>query len=173
MNNSTPNNGFTLIEFLLYIGLIGILLTVSGAIALNVLFGKAKIGATLEVSQNARFVMERLVSDIRNADIIDTPAQGATSTNLLAIEKITGNIDFQLVNGILERKKGMESSVDLISSDVAITELEFHNISYSNTPGTIRIKMTMKFVNPENRQEYNVEKTFYTTVNIRKNDELF
>jgi len=166
------NKGFTLLEFLLYIGLVGIILTVSGAIALNVLFGKAKLMSIEEVSQNARFAMERMALDIRNADAIDTPPQGAASSSL-SLEKSSGNLEFELVSGVLERKVGGGSFVALTSSSVNITDLEFTNISYSNTPGTIRIQMTIKQVNPENRQEYNFEKTFYTTANIRKNDELF
>lgn len=161
------NKGFTLLEFLLYIGLVGIILTVSGAIGLNVLFGKAKLMTIEEVSQNARFVMEKISLDIRNAEIIDTPSQGETSS-VLTLQKSNGNIEYELVSGVLSRKEGNGSYLDLTSSEVTVTNLAFSNISYSDTPGTVRVQMTMKLVNPENRQEYNFEKTFYTTANIRK-----
>ncbi len=68
-----PQSGSTLIEFLIYIALVGVLLTVAGAIAFNIFFGKAKLGAIEEVSQNARFSIEKMVNAIGNAEAINSP----------------------------------------------------------------------------------------------------
>lgn len=136
------NKGFTLLEFLLYIGLVGIILTVSGAIGLNVFFGKAKLMAIEEVSQNARFTMEKVARVVRN---------GQDSSI------------FTLSGGAL-----LQNGTAITSDEVTVTDFQIFDISYPDTPGTKRIQMTIKFNNPENRQEYNFEKTFYTTANIRK-----
>ena len=136
------NKGFTLLEFLLYIGIVGIILLVAGAISLNVFFGKAKLMAIEEVSQNARFAMERVARVVRD---------GQDSSI------------FTLSNGVL-----LQNGTPITSSKVTVTNFQISDISYPNTPGTKRIQMTIKLTNPENRQEYNFEKTFYTTANIRK-----
>lgn len=67
------NKGTTLIEFLIYITIVGIILTAAGAIVLNVLFGKAKLGAIEEVSQNGRLSLEKMADTIRNAESINSP----------------------------------------------------------------------------------------------------
>lgn len=134
--------GFTLIEFLLYIGLVGIVLTVAGAIGLNVFFGKAKLGAIEEVSQNARFAMERVAQAVQDG-------QDASI--------------FTLSGGAL-----LQNGMAITTGEVVVTDFQISDISYPGAPGTKRIQMTIKFNNPENRQEYNFEKTFYTTANIRK-----
>lgn len=164
------NKGFTLIEFLLYIGIVGIVLLVAGAICLNVLFGKAKLMAIEEVSQNTRFTIEKIADRVRNANTINSPTQGvSTSTLSLQMADSAKNPTvFDLSSGVVRITEGTGSAVNLTSSEVTVTNLQFSNISYSNTPGTVRIQMTVKLTNPENRQEYNFEKTFYTTANIRK-----
>lgn len=65
--------GTTLIEFLIYITIVALVLTAAGAIVLNVLFGKAKLGAIEEVSQNGRLSLEKIADTIRNAEAINSP----------------------------------------------------------------------------------------------------
>lgn len=69
------NKGTTLLEFLLYISITGIILFVVGAIGYNILFGKAKLRAIEEVNENGRSAIEKISDTIRNADAINTPAQ--------------------------------------------------------------------------------------------------
>lgn len=162
--------GFTLIEFLLYIGLVGIVLTVAGAIGLNILFGKAKLGAIEEVSQNARFAMEKISERTRNAEAITNPGIGATgpSLSLQMADSSKNPTIFDIAGGILRIKEGAGSPVDLTSNELAVISLQFSNISYTGIPGTARIQMTVQYNNPSGRKEYEFQKTFYTTANIRK-----
>jgi len=170
MKKINRNRGFTLIEFILYIGLVGIILTVTGAIGLNVLSGKAKLGTIEEVSQNARFTMERMSEIIRNAETINSPAT-STSASTLSLKMASPALDptvFDLSSGALRIKEGSGSATSITSSEVNVSNLNFSNISYSDTPGTVRIEMTINLVNPDDMPEYNFEQTFYTTANIRK-----
>jgi len=164
-------DGFTLIEFLLYIGLVGIILTVAGAICLNIIFGKAKLMAIEEVSQNARFVMEDIAKKVRNAEAINSPSQGtsATTLSLQMADSAKNPTIFDISGNSVRIQEGIGPIVSLSSSEVIVSNVQFTNISYTDTPGTVRIQMTIKLVNPGNRQEYNFEKTFYTTANIREN----
>lgn len=164
------SKGFTLLEFVLYIGIVGIVLLVAGAIGLNVLFGKAKLMAVEEVSQSARFALERMSERIRSAKAIVNPLPGAAAA-ALSLEFADADKNptvFDAAAGILRIKEGLGAPIPLTANEVSITDLQFSNISYPNTPGTLRVELRLKLVNPENRQEYNFEKTFYTTANIRK-----
>jgi len=162
------NRGFTLIEFLIYIAIVGTVLLVTGAIGFNVLFGKAKLMAIEEVSQNARFTMERIAMSVRNAETIQSPVPGA-SDSVLALkmaDKTKNPTSFRLSDGSFKESPG--AFVNLTSSETMVTALQFSNISYPNTPGTIRIQMTLQYTNPLNRPEYRFSKIFYTTATIRK-----
>jgi Tfp pilus assembly protein PilW len=162
--------GFTLIEFLLYIGLLGIILTVSGAIGLNILFGKAKLNSIEEVSQNSRFAIEKIASTIRNAQAINSPATSTngTSLSLVMTDSSLNPTVFDLSSKILRITEGAGSAVNLTSDEVSVSDLQFTNISYTGTPGTVRIQITVEHINPDNRPEYDVSKTFYATANLRK-----
>jgi len=162
------NTGFTLLEILLYLGIVSIVLLAVGAIGLNIFFGKAKLTAIGEVSQNARFTIERIGESIRSAEVINNPVQGTFDSTLsLQMANLLENPTVvDLLDNTIRIRKGTGAITDLTSNEVTVTSLQFSNVSYSNTPGTIRIQMTVEAANPENRQEYSFEKTFYTTANI-------
>jgi len=164
------DTGFTFLEFLIYITIVGVILTVTGNLCLNVFFAKAKLTAIEMVNQDARFATEKVSERIRSAEAINNPALGESSTTLsLQMADLAKNPTvFDLSDGTIRIKEGSGAVVDLTTSEVILTTLQFSNISYPNTPGTLRVQMTIKSINPENRLEYNFEKTFYTTENIYK-----
>lgn len=163
--------GFTLIEFLIYISIVSIVLFAAGSIGLNVLLGKIKFLAREEVVQNTRFAFEKMAGIVRNAQAINAPAPGtsAFAISLQVADVLRNPTVFDLSNGTVRIQEGSGAHVLLTSSEVVVTNLEFSNISYPNTSGTVRIQMRMKFLNSSGHPEYEFEKTFYTTANIRKN----
>lgn len=89
------------------------------------------------------------------------PAAGTSSTFSLKMADAAKNPTlFYLSGGALWMQEGTSAAVRLTSSEVTVTVLQFTNVSYASTPGTVRIKMTV--------QSNNFEKTFYTTTNVRK-----
>jgi prepilin-type N-terminal cleavage/methylation domain-containing protein len=163
-------NGFTLIEFIIYIGIVAIILVVAGGVSLNVLLGRAKLTAIEEVSQNARFVSERIASTVRNASAINSPAT-TTTASLLSLKTADANSNptlFDLSSNAVVMQEGSVATSTLTSSDVEVTSLQFTTITKTGAPGTIRMVMTIKSTNPDNLAEFDFEETFYTTANIRK-----
>ncbi|MFC1802140.1 prepilin-type N-terminal cleavage/methylation domain-containing protein [Patescibacteria group bacterium] len=163
--------GFTLIEFLLYISIISVVLLIAGGIALNILLAKAKLGAIDEVNQNTRVIVEKVLSSIRNAEVVNSPLQGATSSSLsLQMANSYQNPTvFDLSGSSVRVSEGGGPAVNLNSDSVFVSDLFFTNTSYTDTPGTITFQITSKYYNPNSQNEYNFEKTFYATANIRKN----
>lgn len=168
--HSSRSRGFTLIEFLIYIGIVGIVLVVASAVGFNVLFGKAKLGAIEEVSQNARFSIEYIAERVRNAQAVNSPSIGTTASSLsLQMADSSKNPTiFDISGGVVRIKEGAGATVGITSSEVVVTNIQFSNISYAFTPGTVRVEMTVQYNNPSARKEYEFQKTFYTTANIRK-----
>jgi len=166
----SKQNSFTLIEFVIYIGIVGVVLLVAGAIALNVFFGKEKLTAIEEVSQNARFSMEKIASTIRNADAVNSPAIG-TAASAISLRMASSTLDptiFDFSGGAVRIQQGLGPIINLTSNEITVTDVQFSNISYQGTPGTVRIQMTFKNNNPSGRQEYEFMKTFYATANVYK-----
>lgn len=163
------NNGFTLIELLLYIALTTIMVGVLGGIGNNVLASRAKANALGEVHYSAQFVLEKIISTVQKAESIDLPAVGATSTTLsLSMTDVSKDPTvFSLSNGVLSIREGSGPTTTLSTNAVQVEEFTITNVSYSNAPDSVRIKMYIEAYNPEGRQEYEARETFYTTVNIK------
>ncbi|MBI4458200.1 type II secretion system protein [Candidatus Uhrbacteria bacterium] len=168
--NPSMNKGHTLIELLLYVAIFAVVSLVAGAIVLNMLFGKAKLTAVEEVGQNGRMALETVIQRVRDAQAVNAPAPAASASTLsLQMADAARNPTvFDLSGGAVRITEGAGAPVALTASEVSVTSLLFSNASYAGTPGTVRIMMTVGHANPQNRQEYSFEKTFYSSATIRK-----
>jgi len=161
--------GFTLLEFIIYLGIVSIVLLVSTAIYLNIVLAKAKLTAMAEVSNGARFVMERISENIRNANAILSPASGS-SASILSLEMsdpARNPTVYDLSQGAIRIKEGSGPTVNLTPASLVTANLIFTNTSYTNTPGTMRIQINLKYYNPDESPEYDFERIFFTSSNIR------
>lgn len=163
--------GFTLIEFLIYSVIVAFLVGVLVLMGTNILENRASIAVTEEVNHNGKMAMEGIAYHIRKAESINSPIQGAES-NSLELEMDVSEEDptvFEVdVGSRLTVKRGTAEAVSLTTEKVEVSFLSFTNVSYDDTPGTVRVKMTVKYINPAERSEYEFERTFYTTENIRR-----
>jgi len=155
---------FTLLEFVIYSTLVTIIVGLLVLISANVLGARARIIAQEEVSHNARFALGRITSEIRNSRAIVT----ASGSSLRLIDADGDTVGFDLAGGVLRINKGNGLPVALTSESVVVSALQFINVSYPATPGTIRIIMTVEFSNPLGRPEWDFKRTFHTTENVRK-----
>ena len=163
---------FTLIEFVIYGALVTIIVGALVLTSVNVLTGRAKITAIEEVNHNARFALERVMHEIRRAEAITLPLPGSFASSLNLVDADGDVREFHLDQGIgnaLQLTIGNGTPVSLTSDSVVVKNLKFTNVSQSNeTPGTIRIEVTVAFKNPLERPEWDFEKTFHETENVRK-----
>ncbi|MBI5306179.1 type II secretion system protein [Candidatus Wolfebacteria bacterium] len=164
------NKGFTLIELLLYITIVAITLTVFGAIVLNVLFSKAKFTAMEEVNHNARFILEKMAVATRNAQSVNSPLAGASGgiLSLQMADAAKNPTIFDVSNGVLRITEGAGATANLTTNKVIVTNIQFSNVAYPNNTGAINTVLGIKYINPNNRQEYKFENTFYASAIIRK-----
>ena len=164
------NSGSTLVEFLLYIGLAGIMVLVIGGIGLNVFFSSAKHQGMEEVADNGRRVLDLIGQSVTNATGVNSPAVGTTSASL-SLQMADGAKNptvFDLSSGTLRITEGVGSPVTITSSKITVTSIQFSNVSASGSPGAIRTQATLQHINPQNRPEYAMIKTFYTTSTVKK-----
>ncbi len=169
LNLCKKNNGFTLVELLVYFGILVLLLLIIGTILFNVIQSKTKLETVQETSQNARTVMELISDRVRNAQSVTSPAQGASGAGLtLVMADATKNPTiFSVSSGKLQIKEGSGATTTVSSDNVTISSILFSNVSYSGQPGSVRIQMTISSSDTTGRREYTNQETFYTTVTTR------
>ena len=159
--------GFTLVETLIYIAILGGLMAYFISFSLSIGASRSKTYVMQEVNANARIALEILSEKIRAADDILEPDIGIASTSLrIDMPSPDDNILFDLNNGVLEAEQG--SNTFLITSDkVNISNLIFNNLTIDGEKGNVRIFLTMEYRDPESK-EYQYSRDFQTSVNLRK-----
>lgn len=64
-------------------------------------------------------------------------------------------------------KEGAGSTIPLTNSRVRIHGLNFKNVTRNGSTGAVQIRFTVSRVNPENKNEYDYERTFISTAEVQ------
>lgn len=168
--NTSKGAGFTLVEFLIYILIVGVLLLVLAQFGFRVVNDRARTIAQREVEQNLRFSIEEITKEIRAASGINSPSFGGTSTALsLAMDTPAKNPTvFVSSESILTKQEGGSPVMPLTSSQVKVTGLIFTNTSYGGSPGNVNVAITIEYKNPSGRIEYSDTISFSSSASLRK-----
>jgi Tfp pilus assembly protein PilW len=169
MEYSGKQSGYTLIELLLYVVIVGSLLTATSLFFSAATSARIKSQSVSEVEQQGTFAMQYMARTIRNASAVTAPAIGA-SANQLTTTVPTANLSptiFSLSGTTLQVKEGAAAAVPLTSGDVQVTSLTFKNLSRSATAEVVQISMTLIRTNTAGRNEYDYSKTFTTSAAVR------
>jgi prepilin-type N-terminal cleavage/methylation domain-containing protein len=163
--------GYTLIELLLYVAILGTLLTVAVVFFGIVTDARVKNQSIIEVNDQGAAVMDYITQTIRNASSITSPAIGASGTSLTLVVP-TGALSptvFSL-NGVapitIQVKEGAGAQVLLTSNDVQISGLTFKNLSRASTPGVVQVSFTISRVNANSKNEFDYQKTFIDSAEV-------
>lgn len=125
--------GFTIMELILYMGLLLILLAILSQLFTSSIESQLDSQSFSYVQQDGRFILNRMTYDIQNASAVTTPAAlGGTSTTLvLVINGVTNTYSLTganlLVNGV--RLNGFNTTV---------SNLTFQKIGNSGGKPTVR-----------------------------------
>lgn len=140
MQNNTAR-GFSLIEFMLYVGMTTIILLAVGSTAANVLFGKTKFAAQERLALDEFFILEDLGRSIHSATDITTPAAASTSTVLsLETADIFGDdVTYSVLDGVLYKQMGTASSTPLSSPSVSVSNLVFARVTTEGGGHGVRV----------------------------------
>jgi prepilin-type N-terminal cleavage/methylation domain-containing protein len=76
-------------------------------------------------------------------------------------------IDATTVPGTLQVKEGAGALTPLSNNDVQVSGLLFKNLSRASTPGLIQISFTLSRTNPNNKNEYEYQKTFTSSAEVK------
>lgn len=155
------NKGFTLVELIIYIGIVSIILVSISYLVLDIISSQTKAYAHLEVQQNLRFVQKIMSNDIKAAQDFSIPS---ADTLVLDGGAITYNFDGSFNK--ITRQIGVESPVDLTTDEVVVTG-NFSNLSYNDRTRNVRVYLDISYKNPENLSDYQASQAADFTVELR------
>lgn len=161
-------HGYTLIELLLYIAMLGILLPSVVMFMGAAVETRVKNQTITEVNEQGMAAMDTVTQIIRNANAITAPAaaaSGAALTVTVPTASLSPTI-FDVSGSALRVKEGAAAAIPLTSNDVQVSNLTFTNLTRSGTAGTVQVSFTLSYVNNSGRNEYNYQKTFTTTAEL-------
>jgi type II secretory pathway pseudopilin PulG len=69
--------------------------------------------------------------------------------------------------GAIQVKEGAAANIPLTNGKVQVSNLSFSNLTGSGTPGAVQVNFTIYRINPNNRNEYDYQKTFTSTAALR------
>lgn len=149
--SKSSEEAFTLIELMIYIGILGAVLVFSSGFFWNITLGYIKENSREELQQNARFVFSKITQEIREANSVISPLVGEEVDFLELANIEEGVISFRKnEQGSLLMTKGGQS-FEMTSSRVIVRDLKFTH----SQGGIIKIVIDFTILNPSNMQEYN------------------
>lgn len=168
MRPRTQQQGFTLIEIMLYVTIASGFLITLVFFFFTLLEGRVKNNVILNVSNQGTQAMQVMMQQVRNADSITSPSIG-TSNNSLVIVDDTVTYTFSVVNDSIEMSSTGGGSVALTNGEVAITDFIVTNYSLADSEGIAQVQFTVSGSSTSARQEFIYTKDFISSASIRPN----
>lgn len=159
------SKGFTLVELLIYIGLLGIMLVVLTQVFTSALDVQTETEAASFVDLDSRFIINRLTYDIHRAQSITTPAAlGATNSTLQLVIGGT-NSTYALNGGNLEITDSVGTD-RLNSVGSTISAFTVKRLGNTNGKNSLQISFTITSTTVKNGGQPET-KNISTTIGIR------
>lgn len=144
MNKNSKKSGFTLIEMVIYMGLLSVMLVVLTQTFTSIIQARLESQTTSNVVQDANFIINRFMYDISRATAVSAPSTYGTPTNNLAITVGGNSFQYAVSNGKLELTTNLGTDA-LNSLETTISNLQFNKIG-SNNVDTVQITFTLASV---------------------------
>lgn len=156
--------GFTLVELLIYMGILSVILIVLTDILVAAFGVQASSQSTSQVAQDGRYIYSRLIYDINQASDVSTPSALGNTTNTLTLNKDGTTYTYALsgANLVVTDNSG---TYQLNSVDTSLSSLQFQRIGNPGGKHTFRISFTVNgIINLNGRFD---SKAFLTTAGLR------
>jgi len=167
--------GFSIIEMILYVGIVAIFLGGAVLFSLNISYGRVKAQVGEDVHYGARFAGKRILYEIRNASAIQSVS--SNSICLLSANATYNPVKIYLSGGAIRIGWGGGSPTcatttndqALTGSSVNVSSLNFTNVTtgVGDLTRHIRFSFTVSAKNTTGRQEYIAEDSYMGSAEVR------
>lgn len=140
--SSSVQNGFTLIEIIIYTGLVALVLGTAVLSTHAALQIRGNTRSSLILEESMRFAMHQITDTIQRAESVMSPALGSPASTLVLDMRASAEdpTTFTLTTGTIMRTEGAGAATALTTPDIEITTLTFTRMSGS--PAPVRILMS-------------------------------
>lgn len=138
------DNGFTLMELIVYFGIFSILLLILTSVFSSSISSQLESESLTNVEHDGRFLLMRFTRDIERSQSITIPASNGNSASTLTIVEDNGeSFSYSLNNGNLNLTR--DSGIYRLNNfGTTIENLNFTRIGNTNGKNTIKVSFTIK-----------------------------
>ncbi len=138
--------GFTLVEILIYTGILGVTASILTGVLLNATKIKSKQTATIEVNNQLNFALQNIQRSIEDSSNIDIQNGVSTSTLTLKFKNELQNpTQFYVSDGILYKKEGASTAQPVTDSKVVVDAVNFLKVSGYSGHDSVQIDLTLRY----------------------------
>lgn len=143
------NNGFSLLETLIYVALVAITLLLIGTFVFWFNYSNSKTKAQRESLENAQRAMDAMLFEIKGAKSIYVPTSGENQISLetskyLPEGETNSFVDFFTCGTRICMKKESDAPIFLTSETVEVVQLKFTRAEINFMP-LVRIELSLKY----------------------------
>jgi len=164
------NSGFTLIETIIYAGLISFILSMAVLGVVMFVETKDRIAARIEVEEEAAFLMGKITWALQNAVSIITPTVGA-STSTLSVNRLNfpqNPITLDADSGTMRISYAGGQPVPLSNGNVRVSALSFEHLAGSSSRDeSVKVTLAIEFRPKVTPSLYAASTTIETTIALR------
>ncbi len=161
--------GFTLVEILLYAGIVAIMTTaISGMLGLS-LQARVKNQVIESVESGSAIVLDDIATTIRNSDSVGLTTDG-NGDAILTIDVFDAAKDptiYQLSTGIMTKKEGAGTAIPISSSNILLDDFTATNQTPNGETGQIiTFSFSSRYQSASSRPEFQYDKSFTSAAQI-------
>ncbi len=138
------NDGFTLIETLIYSAITTGLITVAILTVYQFIDGAARLKYHKELAENQKLLEQKIYWALQSVSAVNSPGVGATTTSL-SVNKIgfaANPVVIDLDSGIVRLKRGAGAATQITNDYSEIANLTFHQHNFDGRPA-VKIDATL------------------------------
>lgn len=168
--------GFTLIETILYVGILGLMASSLALFGFSVGSSRTKTAAAEEVNANIRTAFDVLASRVRSSNgVIDVFSVFGSDPGAIALgmpDPAKNPTVFRLNadDGVLEIKEGAGPWMPLTSSAVRVTNFIFEKASAPGMPESIVFDIAVEHADTSGSADYRFTQSVHSAVTLRMCD---
>lgn len=176
MKTSSQRNskGFTLIETLIYIAIIGIVVSSFISFSISISDSRGKTYVVQEVQANTRVALDmirrriRAAQDVNIANSIFDTDPGFLSLAMASSTLNPTTISLDEDNGTLVIKEGSYATSSITSDRVKVVNLVFTDLTYFTSRENIRIEISVEYNNISTSSVYSYAQNVQTAISLRQ-----
>ena len=167
LNNLKSQQGFSLLELLIYMAILAGFLVVIVNIFFMISTSSAREEARAEVQQNLRFAAQEIANEIRSATAVTVPASGA-SGNVLDITVGGVTSEYSVSGGVLRKTRGAATE-NITTGKVSVSTASpiFTRVDNTGAKPTIQIILTISY-NDNGLADYKFSSASETAVSLKQ-----